>query len=82
MSCKHNSSTHKLEYGINNVKIDDIDFIQIRYTDILGRFLARYYHTDEEVDLDVFRCGVGVDGSSVKGFANIDESDMLLIPDK
>ena len=82
MSYKHNSSTHKVEYGINNVKLNDIDFIQIRYTDILGRFLARYYQTDDEVDLDVFRCGVGVDGSSVKGFANIDESDMLLIPDK
>ena len=28
------------------------------------------------------KSGIGVDGSSVKGFASIDESDMLLIPDR
>jgi glutamine synthetase len=83
LSYRHNSSAHKVEYETNNVKLDGIDFVQIRYTDILGRFLARYFQTDSEVDLDdFFRCGVGVDGSSVKGFANIDESDMILIPDK
>ncbi len=83
MSYRHNSYTHKVEYETNNVNLDEIDFIQIRYTDILGRFLARYIQTDDEVDLDDFFIrGVGVDGSSVKGFANIDESDMLLIPDK
>ena len=83
MSYRHNSSAHKVEYETNNVKLGGIDFVQIRYTDILGRFLARYFQTDSEVDLDdFFRRGVGVDGSSVKGFANIDESDMILIPDK
>ncbi len=85
LSYSYNSATPKVEeYGPDSVKkFDDIEFIQIRYTDIMGRFLARYFQIDDETDLeDFFRCGIGVDGSSVKGFANIDESDMLLIPDK
>jgi len=29
-----------------------------------------------------FRHGIGLDGSSVRGFAHIDESDLLLLPDR
>ncbi len=60
----------------------DSEFIQIRYTDLLGKFLAKYIQTDKEHIHDVFRTGVALDGSSVKGFATIDESDMMLIPDR
>jgi glutamine synthetase len=60
----------------------DSEFIQIRYTDLLGKFLAKYVHTDKEHIHDIFRTGVALDGSSVKGFATIDESDMMLIPDR
>jgi glutamine synthetase len=28
-----------------------------------------------------FRHGIGLDGSSVRGFAHIDDSDLLLLPD-
>ncbi|VFJ14607.1 type I glutamate--ammonia ligase [Candidatus Nitrosocosmicus franklandus] len=58
------------------------DFMQIRYTDLLGRFLAKYIQIDEEQIQEVFRKGIGLDGSSVKGFATIDESDMMLFPDR
>ncbi len=60
----------------------DSEFIQIRYTDLLGKFLAKYVQTDKEHIHDIFRTGVALDGSSVKGFATIDESDMMLIPDR
>jgi glutamine synthetase len=30
---------------------------------------------------DLFRNGIGLDGSSVKGFADVNESDLILIPD-
>jgi glutamine synthetase len=59
-----------------------IQFVQIRYTDLLGKFLAKYVQTDEGHIHDIFRSGIGLDGSSVKGFANIDESDMMLFPDR
>jgi glutamine synthetase len=63
----------------------DIKFIQLRYTDVPGRFLAKYIVRDEEEEEDLgelFMFGIGFDGSSVRGFAEINESDLLLIPDK
>jgi glutamine synthetase len=75
------SSSLEIDKDIGNVKVDDIDFIQVRYTDVLGRFLAKYILGDNEEMYDFFRYGIGVDGSSVRGFASIDDSDMLLVPD-
>src|SRR5256884_7342589 len=34
-----------------------------------------------ELKEDIFEDGLGFDGSSIRGFQTIDESDMLLIPD-
>lgn len=69
-----------------NDRIDDnsnnIEFIQIRYTDIIGKFLAKYFQTDKSHIYEIFRTGISLDGSSVKGFSTIDESDMLLLPDR
>ena len=59
-----------------------IEFIQIRYTDVIGKFLAKYFQTDKTHIYELFRTGIGLDGSSVKGFSTIDESDMLLLPDR
>jgi glutamine synthetase len=60
----------------------DRDFMQIRYTDLIGKFLAKYIQIDKELIQDVFRKGIGLDGSSVNGFSTIDESDMMLFPDR
>lgn len=69
-----------------NDSIDDnsnnIEFIQIRYTDVIGKFLAKYFQTDKNHIYEIFRTGISLDGSSVKGFSTIDESDMLLLPDR
>jgi glutamine synthetase len=58
-----------------------LEFIQIRYTDVLGKFLARYLSKPADVE-SFFRRGIGLDGSSVRGFAHIDNSDLLLLPDR
>ncbi|MDQ3872249.1 MAG: type I glutamate--ammonia ligase, partial [Thermoproteota archaeon] len=60
----------------------DTEFIQVRYTDVPGRFLAKYVFLQNEDPQDFFRTGIGVDGSSVRGFVSIDESDLLLLPDR
>ena len=56
LSYSYNSTTHKVEeYEPDSVKkFDDMEFIQIRYTDIMGRFLARYFQIDGETDLEDF----------------------------
>jgi glutamine synthetase len=38
-------------------------------------------HPISEMDEDVFKYGTGFDGSSIRGFQGIEESDMLLMPD-
>jgi glutamine synthetase len=58
-----------------------LGFIRIRYTDVLGRFLARYLSMPADIE-DFFRQGIGLDGSSIRGFAHIDDSDLLLLPDR
>lgn len=57
-----NNSSLEIEQGIDNVKLDDVEFIQVRYTDVPGRFLAKYYLSDKEGLYDFLRCGIGVDG--------------------
>jgi glutamine synthetase len=79
---------HAIKNNSNNnnddeTKWQNIEFIQVRYTDVPGKFLAKYYLLkDNERFYDVCRNGIGLDGSSVKGFATIDESDLLLLPDR
>ena len=61
------------------VKERDVKFIRLWFTDILGQ-LKSFAITDDELE-GAFAEGMGFDGSSIKGFARIDESDMLARPD-
>ncbi len=61
------------------VEENDIKFIKIWFTDILG-FLKGFTIPKEELP-KAFEEGIGFDGSSVEGFTRIDESDMIAIPD-
>jgi glutamine synthetase len=70
-----------LENDIDALRFKDVEFIQIRYTDIIGRFLAKYVISDAEDASEYIQNGIALDGSSVTGFTKIDESDLLLIPD-
>ena len=56
-----------------------VKFIGLWFTDILGRLKSVSISVSElEAAFDE---GMGFDGSSIKGFARIDESDMLAKPD-
>ena len=83
---KSPNTNFKNEINEYNDDLDDnsnnIEFIQIRYTDVIGKFLAKYFQTDKSHIYELFRTGISLDGSSVKGFSTIDESDMLLLPDR
>jgi len=58
---------------------ENIFFLEIWFTDILG-FLKSFTITRTEVPA-AFEEGAGFDGSSIEGFARIDESDMIARPD-
>lgn len=61
------------------VKENDVKFIRLWFTDILGQ-LKSFAITVAELE-KAFSEGMGFDGSSIKGFARIDESDMIARPD-
>ena len=61
------------------IEKQDVNFIGLWFTDILGRLKSVTISVSElETAFDE---GMGFDGSSTKGFARIDESDMLAKPD-
>ncbi|MDD2778254.1 MAG: glutamine synthetase family protein [Methanocellales archaeon] len=57
----------------------EVKFVRLWFTDILGQ-LKSFAITPRELEC-AFDEGMGFDGSSIQGFARIDESDMLAKPD-
>jgi glutamine synthetase len=62
------------------IKDTDVKFLDIRFTDLPG--VQQHFNIPAStVDEEFFSVGQLFDGSSIRGFANIHESDMQLIPD-
>jgi len=57
----------------------NVSFVQLWFTDVLG-FLKSFAVTPSELD-EALTEGMGFDGSSIQGFARIEESDMIARPD-
>jgi glutamine synthetase len=69
----------QVQYVLTKAKEHDVKFVRLWFTDILG-FLKSFAITVEELELSLEE-GQGFDGSSIQGFARIDESDMVAMPD-
>jgi glutamine synthetase len=67
------------EYVLKTAKEQNVRFIRLWFTDILG-FLKSVAITVDELE-EALEEGMGFDGSSIEGFARIDESDMIAMPD-
>ncbi|MGO1735956.1 MAG: type I glutamate--ammonia ligase [Leucobacter sp.] len=62
------------------IKETDVKFLDIRFTDLPG--VQQHFNIPAAtVDMDFFEVGQMFDGSSIRGFAGIAESDQQLIPD-
>ena len=72
-------STDSASYVISACRENDVKFIRLWFTDILGS-LKSFAITVEELE-EALDEGMGFDGSSIEGFARIDESDMVAMPD-
>ena len=67
------------QYVLKMAKEHDVKFIRLWFTDTLG-LLKSFAITVEELE-GAMEEGMGFDGSSIEGFARIDESDMVALPD-
>jgi len=73
MNCQSFDDVRKI------VKDMDISFVQFWFTDVLG-VLKSFAITPSELEEGMTE-GMGFDGSSIEGFARIEESDMIAKPD-
>ncbi|MDD5668821.1 MAG: glutamine synthetase family protein [Candidatus Omnitrophica bacterium] len=64
---------------LKQVKEHNVKFIRLWFTDVLG-FLKGFAITPNELE-GALEEGMGFDGSSIEGFARIEESDMIARPD-
>ena len=72
-------TTEQLERVDELIKRNDIRFIRLQFSDIMG--VAKHVTIPISHWDDAIEHGVWFDGSSVEGFARIAESDMYLGPD-
>ena len=62
------------------IRDDGIQMIDLRFTDLPGLW-QHFSVPPRALDHDSFTDGVGFDGSSIRGFQEIQESDMLVVAD-
>ena len=62
------------------IKDNDIRRVDLLVTDLIGRW-QHFSIPASRLDESITERGLGFDGSSLRGFQSIDESDMLLRPD-
>jgi glutamine synthetase len=76
---ENRNNAESKEYILKMAKEHDVKFVRLWFTDILG-ILKSFAITVEELE-GALEQGMGFDGSSIQGFARIDESDMVALPD-
>lgn len=66
--------------AVSLVHANEAKFVDIRFTDLFGMW-QHFSMSAEDFTEELFEAGIGFDGSSIRGFQAINESDMLLVPD-
>jgi len=61
-------------------KKNKVEVVDLKFVDLPGLWQHFSISTNELTE-ELFEEGIGFDGSSIRGFQTIDESDMLLFPD-
>jgi glutamine synthetase len=61
-------------------RTQEIKMVDYRFADLVGTW-QHFSSPVGELEESIFTEGIGFDGSSIRGFQRIDESDMLLVPD-
>src|SRR5262245_17529658 len=85
LKTKLNESTTVLEGAsaaevIEFSRAKGLEIVDLKFTDLPGSW-QHFSIPVDQLDESVFSEGLGFDGSSIRGFMEIHESDMLLMPD-
>jgi glutamine synthetase len=62
------------------IRDEGVEIVDLRFCDLPG-LMQHFSMPAHELTADVFEEGSGFDGSSIRGFQEIQESDMILVPD-
>ncbi len=73
-------SATEIDKLLKFIKDSGVEIVDLRFTDIPGQW-QHFSILPSELTTGSFDEGVGFDGSSIRGFQAIQESDMVLIPD-
>jgi len=65
---------------LKTIKDKKVQMIDLRFTDLPGVW-QHFSVPPSAVDADALEDGIGFDGSSIRGFQEIQESDMLVVAD-
>ncbi|MBU6496833.1 MAG: glutamine synthetase beta-grasp domain-containing protein, partial [Acidobacteria bacterium] len=74
-----NGMQNQAQYVLRTVEERGIRFVQLWFTDVLGRPKA-FHVTPAELE-DALDQGLTFDGSSIDGFSRVEEADVLARPD-
>jgi glutamine synthetase len=73
-------SSSRVAEVMRMIREQGIRMVDLKFSDMLGQW-QHFSVTTKEFSEDVFEEGIGFDGSSIRGFQKIHESDMILFPD-
>lgn len=62
------------------IKANEVKYVDFRFTDPKGKTQHTSYDV-RQIDADAIKNGIMIDGSSISGWKEIDESDMIIKPD-
>jgi len=62
------------------IKDDGIELIDLKFVDLHGKW-QHLTVCEDLIDAEAFSSGVAFDGSSIRGWKAINESDMAMVPD-
>jgi glutamine synthetase len=68
------------EEVVRTIKDKNVQMADLRFTDLPCTW-QHFSVPPSAVDADAMSDGIGFDGSSIPGFQEIQESDMLVVPD-
>jgi glutamine synthetase len=71
---------NSVQKALDIIKSNEIAFVDLKFADLLGTWQHLTIPVSE-VNEEIFTTGIGFDGSSIRAWKGIAESDMLVVPD-